>query len=327
MKKTTLFAVAAMAATTLSAQTVESFYAVDINTTDEGTTTTLIDCFANAVIETTSSEVLFGTDNLSGVALGGTTPKDVNETEAGVFPGWSAWNDVKWEAKQQNLDDNKTVYFGYVAGTGNPYTAIEGEAVQSNGVPTGAWRPKYTYYAPDGSNGLPVSGLYYKLTPAQDGELCVAVWVNKGNRNTYVVDAANALPVAYSAQGYINGQNEQLEDGSNAKRFLTAADIAELHAGKINADGVDTAPYVIGAGNQPFWGYLTFAVEAGHSYLVFNDSSQIGFAGYEYTFEGGVGIASVQTSAPAVIFNIRGERVEEMKAGQTYIVNGKKVIR
>ena len=74
----------------------------------------------------------------------------------------------------------------------------------------------------------------------------------------------------------------------NAKKYLTAAEIQDIHnAAKVNEEGVDTAPYVIGAGNQPFWGYITVQVEAGKTYWLFQDSSQIGFGGYEFTFAGG----------------------------------------
>jgi hypothetical protein len=52
---------------------------------------------------------------------------------------------------------------------------------------------------------------------------------------------------------------------------------------KFEADSLATArQYVIGNGGQNFWGWLTFDVEAGEEYWVFQHSSQIGFGGFEF---------------------------------------------
>ena len=48
-----------------------------------------------------------------------------------------------------------------------------------------------------------------------------------------------------------------------------------------DADSIDKQ-YVIGNGGQNFWGWLTFDVEAGEEYWVFQHSSQIGFGGFEF---------------------------------------------
>ena len=131
-------------------------------------------------------------------------------------------------------------------------------------------------------------GLYYKVTATKNGSIKIGVWVNKGNRNTYVVDAATALPVAYKAMGYINGQNETYlqGDGTEAsrKKYLTAEEIESIHkAAKVDAEtGEDIAPYIIGAGNQPFFGNIAFNMEAGKTYYVFCESSQIGFNGWQF---------------------------------------------
>ena len=44
---------------------------------------------------------------------------------------------------------------------------------------------------------------------------------------------------------------------------------------------------MIDAGNQAVWGWLTFNVVANESYVVYQQSSQLGFGGYDFTPTGG----------------------------------------
>jgi len=157
---------------------------------------------------------------------------------------------ANWDEKWQHDID-----FYYMLGTGNPYTASD------------------TPYQPDGSKGLPVTGLYYRFTPKHDGVLKVGVWSNKDNRNTYLVEESSMLPVSYQVEGYINGQNE----ASGKKRLLTNEEITALH------DAAGVGPYVIGTGTF-FWGWITVNVEAGKTYWLFQDSSRIGFQGFTFTY-------------------------------------------
>ena len=291
--------------------------------------TTASDVFANATVADGKSLVNFSTANMEVVAVAGANPKDVQGEPGAGFPGWQEWHDVKWDVKNQNLDDKKTAYFDYILGTGNPYVALDAEEVTTDGVATGMWRGLYTYYEPDGSKGMPINGLYYKFSPKADGTVKVRVFSNKGNRNTYVVDEATKTPIAYKAEGYLNGQNESLEDGTTRKKYLSADEIQEIHNSMKVVDGVDTAPYVIAGGNQNFWGYLTFCVKAGGCYWLFQHSSQIGFGGYEFTVGGSVGIENV--SAPSLVksnrvYNLAGQIVDDNYKG-IVIVNGKKMIR
>lgn len=290
MKKFFLFAAALMTGSAVMADTESYVAAIDAST--------MASVFPVEAITTGSSEVSFGTANMDVLAVGGATPDSIT-ADAQVI----RWNPITWQPKNTNLQDNvdglETPYFYYVLGTGNPCVGMSAEEIISDGNPTGRYRATYVYYGPeDGGNyknEMPMQGLYYKFTPKVDGTLKIQVWSNKGNRNTYVVEESSKQPVAYTAEGYINGQNEPKEttiNGEtvtyNAKKYLSAAEIQDIHnAAKVNEEGVDTAPYVIGAGNQPFWGYLFVQVEAGKTYWLFQDSSQIGFGGYEFTFEGG----------------------------------------
>ena len=293
MKKFFLFAAALMTGSAVYADTESYVAAIDAST--------MASVFPVEEITSGSSVVSFGTANLDVVAVGGATPKTI-EADGTV----TEWNAITWQPKNTNLQDNveglDTPYFYYVLGTGNPCVGMGVEEIVRDGEPTGEYRATYEYYGPEDvvvndkvyKNEMPMQGLYYKFTPKVDGTLKLAVWSNKGNRNTFVVEESSKQPVAYTAEGYINGQNEPKEavvNGEtvtyNAKKYLTAAEIQEIHDAAKVVDGVDTAPYVIGAGNQPFWGYLFVQVEAGKTYWLFQDSSQIGFGGYEFTFEGG----------------------------------------
>lgn len=303
----------------------ETFVAVSYN----GEAYVADELFTNAVIENGASTIVMSTANMEAVAVGGTTPKDVFVEAGQDFPGWQEWNDVKWDVKNQG-----DIQWGYIQGTGNPAVAVDAEEVLTEGERTGHYRGLYTYYAADGSRGMPVQGLYYKFTAKVDGQLKINVWSNKGNRNTFIVDQDTQKPVAYKAEGYVNGQNEgtgEFDENGNEiqrKKWLSADEIQAIHNSmKVNEAGEDTAPYVIAGGNQNYWGTLTVSVKGGKSYWLFQDSSQIGFQSYTFTpNEAGQSISSVEAEAGNVIYNLRGERVNEMVRGQFYLQNGKKVL-
>jgi len=96
----------------------------------------------------------------------------------------------------------------------------------------------------------------------------------------------------------------------------------------IKSHGVND-PYIIAGGNQAFWGWITFDVEAGESYWLFQHSSQVGFGGYEFTFDNAAGIedlASDKQPSSKAIFDLTGRRASAMQSGKAYIVGGKTVI-
>lgn len=293
------------------------------------------EAFANAVVENGASTVKFGTESIEVEAVGGTTAKDVYQEAGTDFAGWTEWNDVKWDVKNQG-----DIKYAYILGTGNPAVAFDAEEVLTEEQRTGHYRPVYTYYEADGSKGMPLMGLYYKFTPKYSGTLKVNVWSNKGNRFTYFVDEDTQKPVKYQAEGYVNGQNEGtgvFDDNGNEvqrKKWLSTEEIQFIHDNakcEKDADGniipgTDSAPWVIGAGNQPFWGTLTISVDRGHSYWLFQHSSQIGFQSFTYRPDLVGGISDVEAKQNDAIFNLRGERVSSMNRGQMYIKNGKKIV-
>ena len=86
--------------------------------------------------------------------------------------------------------------------------------------------------------------------------------------------------------------------------------------------------FVISTGNQAFWGWITIPVEAGESYYVFQLSSQLGFGGYDFTFDGSEGISELSSPVARreTTFNLAGQRVGDDVSG-IVVRNGKKVIR
>jgi hypothetical protein len=251
-------------------------------------------------------------------AVGGTTPANADGGGQQITPGATldeekhiyevasveAWNEIKWDKKSQGDID-----FWYVAGTGNPYVKMNAVENKKDDEWQGNYKADYVFYEPDGSVGLPITGLYYKFTASAAGAFKVKVWANKGNRKTFVVNAKTMQAERLLASGYINGVNDE----AGKKKMLSIEQVDSVHhlwiwenydkavaAGKAEdqtQEDFDTKiadlkaqaeanekeyQYVIGRGNQPFFGWLTFDVEAGEEYWVFQHSSQIGFGGFEF---------------------------------------------
>jgi hypothetical protein len=207
--------------------------------------------------------------------------------------------DITWKpGNDKAINDEAETIFYPVMGQGNAIEEIYAEEVWTDDQPTGVFRPYYSYIDYEkGSTGLPGFGLYYKFTPTVAGALKVKVWVNKGNRRTCVVPASTGVPfkygIDYQFEGYVNGQDSNVypeghpKAGQKYYTFFTAAEMLERHNNAKVKDGVDTAPFVLEAGNQALWGWITFDVKADEVYYVFQMSSQLGFAGYEFTPTGG----------------------------------------
>ncbi|MDO5447406.1 MAG: dockerin type I domain-containing protein [Prevotellaceae bacterium] len=282
MKKIFTSFVALMAVVAVNAQT-EKYVAITADKTMATEFASVIDesSIATNVVDG-SSTVNFSTASMSCVAVGSANPNDVETDETSEFPGWTAgYKDVKWEAKNQG-----DISFSYINGTGNPAVVMGYARKYSENQGTYFFTPDWTYYMSDGSNGLPQMGLYYKFAPKVDGYLSIQIWANKGNRRTFFVDDKTMKAMPYEVEGYINGQNEKVWDAEkgdsvSVKKWLTNDDIQALHdaAGKTEPEDA----YIIGAGNQPFWGNLNVMVEAGKTYWLFQHSSQVGFQGYEFT--------------------------------------------
>ena len=291
-------------------------------------------------------------------AVGGTTP--ANDEEIGgaaqqIVPGAAvegkentyevaevkAWNDISWSLKNQGDID-----FWYINGTGNPYVNLYAKQNSKDGeLVDGSYSADYVYYEPDGSLGMPITGLYYKFTATAQGAFKVKVWANKGNRKTFVVNASTKKAERLLASGYINGVNDE----SGKKKLLTVEQVDSVHhqyiygsyeaavaAGEKTAEELEQMKadadsmaverqYVIGNGNQNFWGWLTFDVEPGEEYWVFQHSSQIGFGGFEF-HEGVTADDLINGIEAAYVYTTNFSTYEDEETGERVTWKGEKIV-
>ena len=230
----------------------------------------------------------------------------------------ASWNPIEFQANKNRIvtdaEGNITRSLN-IGSTGIAYTKIMAvQASKDGNIIPDTYKADYEYYEPDGSKGLPVSGLYYKFTPKVAGTFKVGIWTPKDNRPTYLVEESSKLPVAFTAEGFVNSND-----------YSTPEQVQAKHAEKfVNAEtGEDSNPYVIGNGNQ-FWGWINFSAEAGKTYWLFSKNGQVGFGGYEFT-AGSAGINDITTDVDknAPKYNLAGQRVDKNYKG-VVIQNGKK---
>ena len=288
-------------------------------------------------------------------AVGGTTPANA-ESGSGqqITPGAvidaekhlyevasvEAWNDINWGKKNQGDID-----FWYVTGTGNPYVKMNAVENSKEGEWLGTYKADYVYYEPDGSLGMPITGLYYKFTATAAGAFKVKVWANKGSRKTFVVNAATMKAERLLASGYINGVN----DADGKKKLLTVDEVDQEHhkwiwgsyeaaveAGSKTAEELAAMKaecetkevdlkYVIGNGGQNFWGWLTFDVQAGEEYWVFQHSSQIGFGGFEF-HEGKTAEELINGIEAVYVYTTNFSTYEDENTGERVTWKGEKAV-
>lgn len=268
--------------------------------------------------ELKSSQILAKTTNIT--LTGVSTP---NADKSGdIKVGKDAWQ------LKGSVDGNDALivegcnpqFAQYIMGQGNPEavswyyyeTTDEGEAFRVGG----------TYWNP--GDDMPAKGAYWKFDAAAAGSLKLAVYINKGNHLTYVVDAATKQPIAASSIDVaIFYQNtgfayEGKVDEGTAK-YLNVGKMAEDYIIQ-HTNGVTQ--------NRPALGYMTFPVEAGKTYYVFNPKSQVGLYGFEFTAgESGIAdiIADETLDENAPIYNVYGQRVNKDYKG-ILIQNGKKFL-
>ncbi|MBR2237306.1 MAG: dockerin type I repeat-containing protein [Prevotella sp.] len=298
-------------------------------------------------------------------AVGGTTPAN-NEAVGGaaqmITPGApieglentyevasvEGWNDITWGLKNQGDID-----FWYVIGTGNPYVGMRCMQNSKDGVLVeGSYKADYIFYEPDGSLGMPITGLYYKFTATAQGAFKVKIWANKGNRKTFVVNAATMKAERLYASGFINGVNDE----SGKKKLLSVEEVdaehhkyiwgtydalvekgkgetqsqedydAKLAEAKENAEAMEIErEFVIGNGNQNFWGWLTFDVEPGEEYWVFQHSSQIGFGGFEF-HEGITAEELISGIEAPYVYTTNFSTYEDEESGERVTWKGEKAV-
>lgn len=175
-----------------------------------------------------------------------------------------------------------------------------------------------------GCGELPVKGLYYKFTAKSAGTLKIGVYIHRiSNVGTFVVEEETKTPLPVSAlklEGFMNNNTWDGFEGKVWHEFVFDENY------QIQAEGQ----------NRAVFGYLTFDVEEGKSYYVFNDRQQMGLYGFEFTPSGGdtpggddSAISNITTNTEdpnAPVYNLAGQRVGKETKG-LLIQNGKKFIR
>lgn len=208
----------------------------------------------------------------------------VNAQEPGLYPIKSVvWKSITWKNGNNKKDkDDNTMYF--LMGTGNGYATLLAEYYYSEDKGEYGTRPDYTYIDyENGETGIPGYGLYYKFTPETSGSLKVCVWINKGgdNRKVFIVKASDGKPltpfVDYTFDGYINGKNQE---GTSIPLYYNADEFKAWRDEQLGGEGVQ--PYRLSTTGSAVWGWLTIEVQAGESYCIYQQSSQLGFGGFEF---------------------------------------------
>ena len=311
----------------------ESWYVYD----DEGA---LKSEYSTTGAEGEASIVEFATDNLTGTHVSGPVS---GYTDSETLPLEATYDNSWGSLKTQALSsDGSVAPFYYVQGKGNPVNLdlVSYEEIVTDGVGTGVYRALWTdsYYNPDGSNGLPTNGTYVTLSPAYDGELVVSGWVNKGYREIFVVKASDATALSYVdgealISGYVNGTNNDVSSDDPLYGYMLYQDSLGVVALPEDEDYSEYYDYAIaGTKDNAAFIYITFDVEGGETYYVFNKSTQFGFRGFVYTTDGTTtGITEIANSTATenntsnVVYNIAGQRVSASTKG-ILIKNGKKFI-
>lgn len=331
MKKTLLLVAALVGVVGAKAQT-ESW---SVNNSDG----TLKDVYVANPDNTQMSVVEFSSTNVKGTHVSGPVAGYVDGNKLPLETTYdNSWNNI---SKKDLSADGSVAPFYYVQGKGNPVdiNKVTFEEIMTDGNPTGEYRAYWVdaYYSPDGTNGLPTNGTYVTLTPSVNGKMKVAVWVNKGNRDVYVAKASDAKALSYGSEatisGYVNGQNGdngyvRYMEEVKTKNQVIEENNANLGEGETPTEIQPSDYYTVWDGNQAAWIYITFNATAGETYYVLNKSTQIGFGGYEFTPETGVGINEIEVAADdpnAPVYNLAGQRVSKDKKG-ILIQNGKKFI-
>lgn len=286
-----------------------------------------------------ASVVEFSTTNVSGTHVSGPIAGYIDSetlTDERLLPKVdNSWDALQTKALCKSESDAVAPFY-YVCGKGNPVNLdkIKFEQVESNSTASGMiYRAVWddSYYNPDGSAGLPGNGTYVTVKAKVAGSMKVAVWINKGSREIYVVKASDAKALAFGseviASGYINGQNNNADNDTPEDSPLFGYPKYQEDIATKGTEGGDA--YVVGAGNQAAWVYLTFNAVADETYYVFNKNTQVGFGGFEFTPAGDSAIENIIANegvdADAPIYNVLGQRVTKEYKG-ILIQNGKKFI-
>ncbi len=236
---------------------------------------------------------------------------------------------VYWELKGKPADDSNPndalitdacnpKFAQYLMPKGNP-EATHWEFVEEteNGQ---SFRVYGTYWNP--GDNMPAKGAYWKFDTKAAGTLKLGVYVNKGNHLFYVVDAATKQPLApASVNVAIYYQNTGF--AYESQKDETTGEVIPGTEKYLN-EGVMADDYILQhtngcTQNRPALGYVSFPVEAGKTYYVFNPKSQVGLYGFEFT---AAPAAGPEIPANAIYFWESPDGTPVEKGGKIAYMNG-----
>ncbi len=347
MKKIFTLIATAFVAVSVNAQT-ESYTAI----AEDGTLATE---FTNAEWVGTDLVMTKSTGHASVKGVSSKTPTDIESTVEGLSytkETWpeNCWNDASWSQANKNkniwyydTDGTTQIHafqFRSVWGKGNPVTGFVSEAVMTDDVFAGKYRPNYDgfYFVPGTSTSLPVSGEYFEFTADVDGMFKIGFYTPNGaNRYMYIVEKSTVRTLGLSefkVEGYVNGC-DNLDGSPMYQKSIKVNDNYSIGDANFNESYKDGAITNVNQLNQPKYGWFVFDAKAGETYMIFGPNYQFGFRGYEFT-PGATqeeyqptdptnieSIKNIAKNPNAPIYNLAGQKVNNSFKGIA-IQNGKK---
>lgn len=329
MKKTLLLVSVALSAMSVNAQEVQTeiWKAAEYNL-QTATLETLTDGIYGAGTADGPNTSVPGslktsiiTGNTEHVTMTGlSTPNGDKNIETGA---------AAWELKGTTNGNDALIVDGcdpqfaqYLMGQGNPgLTHWEFDEETDNGT---AHRAYDTYWVP--GNNMPAKGAYWKFAVSANGTLKVAIYGNKNTTPTYIVNESTKQPLTpstvniaifYQNTGYAYEGDADAGTAKYLNEGIMADDYVLQHTNGVTQ-------------NRPVLGYISFLVQSGGTYYLFNPQSQIGLYGFAFTpDDSGAGISDItlnKEDANAPVYNLAGQRVGKDAKG-ILIQNGKKFIR
>ncbi|MBQ9261346.1 MAG: hypothetical protein IJ185_04515 [Prevotella sp.] len=168
----------------------------------------------------------------------------------------------------------------------------------------------------------PAIGSWYEFKVKANGTLKIGFFVNKNiqNNKLYFAEIQEDQyhftlldPSKLTVWGWVNN-NTYAEDNENCIRNTQPrADYCVVQATNLQ---------------NPFLGYVSFAAEAGKTYMFVSPETQLGCYGFQFTAGGETGINTINTvqNADAPLYNLAGQKVSDDYKG-LIIQNGKKSIK
>lgn len=275
---------------------------------------------ADATAALVLTDYIFSVETASVKLTGVSTPNSDGAPE-------EAWRYPTTDTKQfLNLDACPVKFAGsYLqAKTGNPSMLdIEYFFTNSDDNRVGP-RTVEDFWTP-GCGKLPAKGEYIEVSFSKAGTFVAGLFIQRPTSNLYILDKETIqllAPSAIKIAGFNNNNTVKPAEDADAYQPMKVND--DYTISYANPD------YSINTGKQVF-GHVSFDVEAGKTYLMFNPKNQLGIYGFQFTpNEDPSGVETIKTNkvwnADAPMYNLSGQKVDKSYKG-VVIMNGKKMIQ